>query len=338
MLEAIGARTPLAVEIFTTTPEWFFADSLRVPFGYHAVRTDVGLVQRDALDEDPAATARALDALLPFDDALLARLASEVRARACDAVLCDVAALGIAVAGRAALPSILLENFTWDWIYRVYLERTPALRPHAEELARWFARADVHVQTLPVCAPAADAIQVAPVARLPRRRRDDVRRALGLASGQRAVLLTMGGIRWDWSSLAPRLPSDVMLVVPGGAEEERRLDWALLLPFHSRFFHPDLVHACDAVVGKLGYSTLAETWGSGVPYGFVPRDGFAESPVLARAVLAATAGVAVAAERLRDGDWSWLEAVLAVPRADEGRARGNDAAAAAILAALGRRA
>ena len=31
----------------------------------------------------------------------------------------------------------------------------------------------------------------------------------------------------------------------------------ILLPHHSVFFHPDLVNASDAVVGKLGYSTLA---------------------------------------------------------------------------------
>jgi hypothetical protein len=337
VLSAVAERVPLALEIFTTTPEWFFADSLRVPWRYHAVRTDIGLVQRDALDEDPESTARALDAFLPFDAALLAVLAAELHASGCVAVLCDVAPLGIAAAHAAGLPAVLVENFTWDWIYRSYASTTPALGRHAETLAGWFARADLHLQTEPVCAPAPGAVRVAPVARLPRRSRAEVRRELGIANGARAVLVTMGGIGWDWSSLQrPRLADDVVLVVPGGAASARHEGWAVLLPFHSAHFHPDLVAACDGVVGKLGYSTFAETWGSGVPFGFAPRDGFAESPVLARAVLDAGAGCVVSPAELRSADWSWLERVLAMPRRPEGRARGNDDAAAALVGWLAR--
>ena len=70
VLAALGKRRPLAVELFTAVPRWFFADSLSVPFSYHEVRTDVGLAQHDALDEDLEATVRALDAFLPFDPAL----------------------------------------------------------------------------------------------------------------------------------------------------------------------------------------------------------------------------------------------------------------------------
>jgi len=334
VIEALAARRPLAAHVFTAAADWFFADSLRVPWTYHAVRTDVGLVQRDAMDEDPAATARALDRFLPFDETLVKTLAGDVRALGCAAVLCDIAPLGIAVARAAGLPAVLVENFTWDWIYRGYAQRAPELLPHAEELGRWFAAAELRVQTRPVCAPLPGAVQVEPVARLPRRGRDAVRADLGLAPGQRVVPLTMGGIGWDWSGLQPRLPPDVVLVVPGAAEETRRLDWAVLLPFHTPLYHPDLVAAADAVVGKLGYSTFAETWGSGVPFGFVPRAGFAESPVLEGAVLAANAGCAVAAERLREGDWRWLEEVLTVPRAEGGRPRGDDDAAAAIAALL----
>jgi UDP:flavonoid glycosyltransferase YjiC (YdhE family) len=175
---------------------------------------------------------------------------------------------------------------------------------------------------------------VAPVARLPRRSRDHVRRDLGLPPDRRAVLVTMGGVGWDYAGLlaggGPGLPGRVVLVVPGGAERPRELPWARLLPFHSSFYHPDLVAASDAVVGKLGYSTLAECWGSGVPFGYVPRAGFAESPVLAAAVELAGAGLAVAPESLWASSWAWLEELLALPRPSAGRPRGNAAAADAI--------
>ncbi len=151
VVEALAERLPLAVELFTTVPEWFFAASLRVPFGYHAVRTDVGLAQRDALDEDLDATVRELDAFLPWPSALIDGLAAIVRERGCEAVLCDVAPLGIAVARAAGVRTVLVENFTWDWIYEGYGDRAPGLSPHAAELSRWFATADLRVQTEPVC-------------------------------------------------------------------------------------------------------------------------------------------------------------------------------------------
>jgi UDP:flavonoid glycosyltransferase YjiC (YdhE family) len=333
VVEALAERTPLAVEIFTTVPRWFFADSLSVPFELHAVRTDIGLAQRDALDEDASATADELDAFLPWSPEQLAALAAKVHAAGCVAVLCDVAPLGIAVARSAGVPAALVENFTWDWIYAAYVAREPRLARHAAELARWFGRADLTIQARPVCLPRSGAVEVEPVARLPRRSREDVRAELCIGDDERAVLVTMGGIPWDYAALVggegPRLPPGVVLVVPGGAPEPVSLSWARLLPFHSTLFHPDLVAAADAVVGKLGYSTLAECWGAGVPFGFVPRETFPESPVLASAMERAGAGTPVAAAKLRDSSWEWLEGVLALPRV-AGRVRGNRAAADAL--------
>jgi hypothetical protein len=336
VLAALGGRLPLAAELFTTVPEWFFTESLPVPFAYHAVACDVGLAQTDAMSEDLPATVAALDALLPFDERLVGELAGTVRASGCAAILCDVAALGIAVAARARLPVALLESFTWDWIYAAYLDREPRLAPHRAELAAWYARADLRLQAAPACAPAASAVQVGVVARRPRRPTEEVRAALGLLPGERAVLLTMGGIPWDWGGFRPRLPPDTVLVIPGGTAEPRvppeRTSWAVLLPFHSGFYHPDLVSASDAVVGKLGYSTFAEAWTAGVPYGFLARPTFPESAVLGAAVIAGAAGQEVPASVLETEDWGWLGGLLALARRPRGRPGGDDAAAQALAA------
>ena len=335
VLAALGRRRRLAVELYTTVPEWFFRDSLELPFRYHPLRTDVGLVQRDAMSEDLAATVAALAALLPFRDELLDRLAAEVRASGCGAVLCDVAPLGIAVAARAGLPAALVENFTWDWIYGAYLREEPRLAPYAEWLREWFERADLHLQATPACRPAAGATTVPPIARRGRSGPAAVRRELGLRPEERAVLVTMGGIPWDFGQLAPRLPPDVVLLVPGGSGEgERREGSALLMPFRSRFHHPDLVAACDAVVGKIGYSTFAEAWTAGVPYGFIARERFPESPVLAGFVTAHRAGMAVPGDAVAGGSWDWLAGLLAMPRRPVASERGDDRAAAALDAWL----
>ena len=71
---------------------------------------------------------------------------------------------------------------------------------------------------------------------------------------------------------------DVTFVIPGGADDYLWQENLVLLPHHSRFYHPDLVAAADAVVGKVGYSTVAETFHAGAPLGYVPRTRFRESP------------------------------------------------------------
>ncbi|MBL8057993.1 MAG: hypothetical protein JNK29_14910, partial [Anaerolineales bacterium] len=156
VMAAVHARRPEArFHIFTTAPEWFFRESLRGPFTYQAVLTDIGVAQTSPLHADLADTARRLDELLPLRADLVAGLAAQVRGLGCQMVLCDVAALGIAVARAAGLPSVLIENFTWDWIYAGYFAEAPARRAYAAAFAAVYAQADHHIQTTPVGAPAA---------------------------------------------------------------------------------------------------------------------------------------------------------------------------------------
>ena len=119
-------RAGAHAHLFTTAPRWFFAESLAA-FTYHDVTVDVGFRQKSALTIDPERTVEALQALVPFDPGLVERLATDVVEAGCSAVLCDIAPLGVAVAERAGLPSVLVENFSWPWLYE-------PLVPEASEL------------------------------------------------------------------------------------------------------------------------------------------------------------------------------------------------------------
>ena len=102
-------------EIFTQVPRWFFQDSLSGPFGYHPILTDIGLVQKTSLAEDMPETVKRLDAFLPFDAGSIQDLAKQINQLECQLVLCDIAPMGIAVAGEVSIPSVLIENFTWEY-------------------------------------------------------------------------------------------------------------------------------------------------------------------------------------------------------------------------------
>src|SRR5713101_9238091 len=181
-------------DIFTQVPRWFFQDSLVRDFRYYGVCTDIGVVQPASLHEDLPATVRRLDSFFPCDGALVTTLAALLRSTACALVLCDIAPLGLVAARAAGVPSVLIENFTWDWIYQGYVQEEARLARHIAYLHSIFAAADYHVQTEPVCCPCPADLTTPPVSRKPQRSTSQTRAQLGIPAQAQAVLLTMGGV------------------------------------------------------------------------------------------------------------------------------------------------
>ncbi len=322
VIEATRRLSPEArFEVFTTVPDWFFEQSLSDPVGYHHTPTDLGLVQRSSLVEDLAETVRQLRCWIPFREHRIAGLASAVTDLGCDRVLCDISPLGLAVAQRCGLPAMLVENFTWDWIYRGYTEAEPAFADIANYLEEVFATADVRIQAEPFCQRADPAIICPPISRMPRQTCTEVRRRLRIPLEARLVMLTMGGVEWDYAGIDAQLKrledfeQETWLVVPGSTDQPRRVGRTVLLPHRSEFYHPDLILAADAVLGKLGYSTIAEVHRAGVPFGYVPRPTFPESPPLETWVQHHLPHRRIAAEAFVT--WGWLdeiEPLLSQPR------------------------
>ncbi|HVN76378.1 MAG TPA: hypothetical protein VMT19_08685 [Thermoanaerobaculaceae bacterium] len=337
VMQALADLEPsVRFEVFTLVPEWFFRDSLACRFRWRRLLTDVGLAQATPLVEDLDATLAQLSTFLPFSDAALDDVARVVSDTECALVIADISPLGIAAARRAGVPSVLIENFTWDWIYERYLGTHPAFRVPIEALAPLFAAADLRLQTEPVCRTVAGGLTVAPVSRAPRSPRDQTRSRLGVDAGTALVLVTMGGVPWRHTALdALETSSDAVFVVPGASEAVERRGSLLALPNRSGFFHPDLVAASDAVVGKLGYSTLAECYGAGVPFAYATRGTFRESGPLAVFVADRMRGMALAPEDVERGTWpAVVPALLALRRLGGARENGATAAARLLLGRL----
>jgi len=337
IMEALQtALVDVELHIFTTAPEAFFHDSLTGPFRYHPVETDIGLVQSSSLREDLTASAARLEEFLPFDSRLVDELARALAAHECRLAVADIAPLGIAVARQAGVPSVLVENFTWDWIYEGYEEQTDLLQPYAEYLGNYFEMPDHHIQTVPVCRPAPGATVVPPVSRRPRRGREETRRELGVADDVQAVLVSMGGIP-EHCGCEERLVAmrDIAFLVPGAGRELERRGNVLFIPFHTGLYHPDLVGACDAVVGKVGYSTMAEVYHAGLPFGYVRRSHFREGVTLAAFIAAEFQGIPLSTEDFESGAWTEsARELLAMPRVARSEPNGAEASAEALVRIL----
>ncbi len=333
--DAVAALRPeLGVHVFTTVPRWFFAESLRCSFTYHRAVTDVGLVQCGPLEEDLVATLARLGELLPPRPAEVDGLARRLERAGCRLVVCDQAPMGLAAARRVGMPAVLVESFTWDWIYRAYVAERPAFAPFIETLEELTAAATLRIQTEPVCRRAGDALTVAPVSRA-LRDPEGVRARLGLPAEEPVALLSMGGLPGGWPGLAALEEGPITWVVPGAARRPQRRGRVLALPHHSGHYHPDLVRAADMVLAKLGYSTVAEAWAAGTPLAFIPRPTCPESPPLGEFARDRLGAVEVEPAAWRDGTWvERVPALLSQPRREAGR-NGAAAAAAAVVALVG---
>jgi hypothetical protein len=126
----------------------------------------------------------------------------------------------------------------------------------------------------------------------------------------------MGGVHLAYTFLEQLEDiSGVHFVVPGPGKGREQRGNLVVLPPHSEFYHPDLVNACDVIIGKVGYSTLAETYRAGIPFGYVARSKFRESEPLTAYIDAQMNSLQIAETQFQNGDWlSSLPDLLAMPR------------------------
>lgn len=317
VMEAIHNLDPtIRFEIFTQVPRWFFDDSLLGDFAYHALLTDIGLVQRTPLQADIAETVKRLNHFLPFDAFKIRELADQVKKLRCGLIICDIAPMGILVAQEAKIPSLLIENFTWDWIYEGYVKQDGRIGDHIHYLKGIFEAAQFHIQTEPICDRQNADLTTFPVCRNTKTPAREIRSKLRIPEGSKAILITMGGIEETHNFLEQRdTKKDVYFVIPGASKEVERHGNLVLLPHRSEYFHPDLVNASDAVIGKVGYSTLAEIYYAGVPFAYVARRHFRESHKLVSFIRNQIHGLPISEDQFYSGRWlSYLPDLLALPR------------------------
>ncbi len=327
VMETLGSLRPSChFDIFTTVPPQFFADSLSVPYTLYPVTSDIGLVQISAFLEDLDLTLERLNTFLPFDPDLVSDLSRTVTRNRCEVILCDIAPLGIAVGRHCGIPTVLIENFTWDMIYGGYPSMATTMEAHIDYLHRIFAAADHHIQTEPVCFGRKVGPIVGPISRRFRTERAEIRRRLRIPVSQKMVLVTTGGIPGRCLFL-DRLAAfrDACFILPGSSRATAFRDNLVLLPHHSDFFHPDLVNASDVVIGKAGYSTIAEVYSAGVPFGYAARKHYPESAGLVDFIDRYIDGVAIEEEDFNSGRWvEKLPQLLSRPRRQRRGSNGSE--------------
>jgi hypothetical protein len=275
----LSRRPDLDAAVLSAAPEEVFRDYLgadpavssRVRVVPH--RADVGLVQRDGLSMDHAATLRALEACSgdPAPEALAAVLAPLRPAL----VVADLPPVAFPAAERLGVPSVGVGNFDWAWIYAHYGE---AFAPWARRAAAWQARATlgVHLPPGPALTGFPRVVEAAPLARRLLADPAAIRARLALPPGERAVLASFGGFGLDDPDRRiPRVPGVTWILAPPmpdlGRADTRFVD---------REPYLGLLAACDAVYTKPGYGIVCEAARHRTRVLYTDRGDFPEYPFL----------------------------------------------------------
>ncbi len=301
VLEALQKVIPdLHPHLYSTVPKALFAETL-AHFSYHPLSCDIGLVQKNGLQADLPATIKGLESFLPFQDALIEELAEKVQG--CNLILCDIAPLGIAVAREAGITSVLIENFTWDWIYRAYLTDHLELQPAINYLDAQYQKADIHIRCQPYCGKTRGDFECGPIFRRIRTKRSKIRKNLN-CKNKRLVLISMGGIDLELPFIQ-QLPviKDTFFILAGQKKTQHLGKNILLLARDSEYYHPDLINAADLVICKSGYSTIAECVQAGVSIVTVGRSRFPESAVLEQFSITQLNGQTLEQREFPSGSW-----------------------------------
>ena len=148
VVRALAAIRPeLRIHVRTTAPEWIFHNTI-TPIHYSHQAIDTGIVQSDSLHMELAETLAACRAIYTNPQKLVDQELLFIKANEIDLVVGDTPPLAFEIAAQADVPSVSITNFTWDVIYRAYVEPFPAFAPLIDIMTRCYGKA-THALTLP---------------------------------------------------------------------------------------------------------------------------------------------------------------------------------------------
>jgi len=326
---AFARRRPdVGILLRTTAARWLFDRTMTAPFVLDDRPCDTGAVQIDSLNVDAAATiAHAKDFYSTFD-ARVSVEAALLREHDVRFVIADAPPLGCAAAARAGIPSAVVSNFTWDWIYaeyREYLDSAPDLIPAIQAAYRLSDTA----WRLPMHGgfeSFAEILDVSFVGRHASHDPAETRARLGLPLHQRLVLPSFGGYGIGGIDLASLDlgPSWHVVQIPDPPIYEAGLRYE------------DLVRAVDVVLTKPGYGIISECIANDTALVYTSRGRFAEYDVLVREMPRYLRSAFIDNDALLGGRWrAALDAAVSAPAPPEKpRTDGADVIADMIVARI----
>lgn len=324
----------LHVTIITSLASEFFYSNIQLSnqsnsHSFHVIQRtlDSGAIQIDPLTIDILATLKAYYRIHTYRHDIIQTEINFLSNNHFNIILTDATSIVCHIARLINIPSVIISNFTWDFIYLELLQHVRItldsnLLNEYEQMIETCTldvyEASLYIR-LPVTVPLVarkisgknvkgNDMQVIDAPMLCRRAitdKTEMRRILGIQEGTNVLLIGFGGHKSGRSMpmIDSSLPLHWIAFVLGMQEEDNMLTSSRFKPLPSDIYVPDYINLADVVLGKIGYGTVTECLAHGTPLIYVPRLHWPEEKYGVTYISSLHAGVQMESEDFYSGNW-----------------------------------
>ena len=330
-----GAVAGLDVTVQTEIPRALIEKRLDCPFRQVARTADIGMLMDGPTVIRWEESLRAYQAFHRGWESHMEEQTAIFSANRPDLVLTDIPCLPLVAAKSLGIPAVAYSSLNWVDIIEVNERIADRMRPELAAMRDAYRQADCFIQPEPsMPMPWLERRRpVGPVMLVGENIRPRIDADLGLAPGDRLVLVSLGGIPLaDRLECWPALPGVHWMIADSAARE--RDDVHLWDEAQHRFI--DVLASADLVITKPGYGMFTEIAAVGLPALNIARPDWGESAVLEQWLGARTALRTIPLQQLLAGDIAAeVVELLAAGRAAPTPPTGIDEAVALLQAYFG---
>lgn len=312
--------------LVTTAPRWLLESYIEGDFILRPRAFDVGVIQSDSLTMDKAATLEKLKEIRQQQNAIIAGEVNFIRQNRVDLVFADIPPLAASIGKMAGVPSYLMSNFGWDFIYRDW-------GGEFVEIADWIAHCFSQCTglfRLPLHEEMSAFPQITDVGLTggnPRYDLEQLREDFQIKTApEKTILLTFGGLSlaqipydniqhfpdFTFITFDPKAPelANLISIRTQRQQVQSSIDYTHIRPV-------DLMPICGRVVSKPGFSTYSEAMRLNLPIVSLSREGFAESPLLLAGLQDYSYHQILTPRDFFESNWEFINQPLNPPRLSE---------------------
>lgn len=269
----------------TATPLSFFKEELGEDreFGYEAIQLDCGCIQKNSIVVDIEETFNQYSKIIEKSRFIVRKEVDWCKKNNIKGIVADIPSLAFKIAKEAGIPSLAITNFTWYDIYREYLSVKPLFEPIVKEMLSQYKEATCLLSLYPSLPMEyfKNRKELPPIGRKGKCDREIFKKKYGISENKKVALVYTGnfGLDANWKKLLEFSSWEFLSIYP---LQDCPSNFKLVDKRVGKY--EDLIASSDCVIGKAGYGVVSECMINRTPLIFLPRENFAEYPVLEDAI------------------------------------------------------
>ena len=224
--------------------------------------------------------------------------------------LIDATPLAVKASSINNIKTILLTNFTWDFIYSEMIKNDSGLEEiysdMIKEVSQDYSYCTSYIQYPGICPiiniPSTNCIEGPLVSRTSKKTRDDMRKQYNISADKKVLLIGFGGHNFNFKNITnDSYLSESWICIVLGSNDMTNTEKFISVSYDC--YVPDLLIMVDCVIGKVGYGFVSECLSAGCPLIYISRSNWSEENYLIQLLQTYNAGFEMTYNDFINGNW-----------------------------------